>query len=101
MNERQFQAAIVDAARYAGWSVFFTWSSLHSPQGWPDLVCLKAGKILIYECKTEKGKPTPHQLECLALLQAAGIPARVVRPSDMDEVLAELQNGSSSVTGST
>jgi hypothetical protein len=49
VRERDFQATIVQAARYA------------------------------------------DQLECLALLQAAGIPARIVRPADFDEVLAELQ----------
>lgn len=91
MSERRFQAAIVQAARLSGWHPYWTWNSQHSPAGWPDLVLLKDGRILVYECKTDKGKPTPYQLECLALLQAAGIPARIVRPADLDGVLAELQ----------
>jgi hypothetical protein len=96
VNERQFQASIVEAAGYAGWSCYWTWNSQHSPAGWPDLVLLKDGRILIYECKTAQGRIRPEQLACLALLQAAGIPARIVRPADIDEVLAELQSSSSS-----
>jgi hypothetical protein len=91
MRERDYQAIIVQAARYAGWRVFWTWNSMHSPKGWVDLFMLKGGKALAYEVKTEKGRIRPEQLECLALLQAAGIPARIVRPADFDEVLAELQ----------
>lgn len=90
MSERQFQAAIVEAARYAGWHCYWTWNSKHSPAGWPDLVLLKAGKILVYECKTDKGRPTTPQLECISLLTWAGIPARIVRPRDMDVILEEL-----------
>jgi hypothetical protein len=65
---------------------------MHSPKGWVDLFLLKDGKALAYEVKTEKGRIRPEQLECLALLQAAGIPARIVRPSDFDSVLDELQD---------
>jgi hypothetical protein len=93
LKEKGLQAAIIAAARCAGWRTYFVWNSQHSPKGWPDVVCLKDGRILIYECKTEKSRIRPEQIECLALLQAAGIPARIVRPSDMDEVLAELQEG--------
>jgi hypothetical protein len=92
ITEKAFQATIVQAARYAGWRVYWVWNSMHSPKGWPDVVCLKDGRILIYEVKTEQGRIRPEQLECLALLQAAGIPARIVRPSDFDSVFAELQD---------
>jgi hypothetical protein len=64
---------------------------MHSPKGWVDLFLLKDGRAMAYECKTEQGRIGPEQLECLALLQAAGIPARIVRPADWFEVLAELQ----------
>lgn len=95
IKERDFQSALVASARFAGWKVYYVWNSQHSPKGWPDVVCLKDGRILIYECKTEKGRIRPEQLECLALLQAAGIPARIVRPSDMDSILEELQEPTS------
>jgi Holliday junction resolvase len=91
VRERDFQATIVQAARYAGWNVYWVWSSIHSPKGWVDLFLLKDGKALAYEVKTAQGRIRPEQIECLALLQAAGIPARIVRPADFDEVLAELQ----------
>lgn len=91
MSEVDLMQSIIEAARRLGWWVYHPYRSTKSQPGWPDLFCLKDGRVLAYECKREKGRIRPEQLECLALLQAAGIPARIVRPSDFDSVLAELQ----------
>lgn len=55
--------------------------------GWPDLFLLnpngKASKVLAIELKRELGVLSEDQEEVLALLNACGIPAVVVRPSDL------------------
>jgi len=56
-------------------------------EGWPDWTFLRrcdtAGAVLLWELKTEKGRPTRAQAECLALLRAAGLKAEIRRPSDL------------------
>jgi hypothetical protein len=40
---------------------YFTWSSVHSPPGFPDLVLVKPPRVLFVELKTERGHLTEHQ----------------------------------------
>lgn len=55
-------------------------------KGWPDLTCAKAGHRLVFlELKREQGEVEPEQLEWLALLNATGARAVVIRPSDLRE----------------
>jgi len=56
-------------------------------KGWPDLFILfeKAGKSLVIECKKEAEDPTDEQIGWLHAFNACGIPAVVVRPSDLRE----------------
>lgn len=92
MPERALQSAIVQAAKALGWKVHFVWNSRHSPEGWPDVLCVKNGVILVYELKTEKGRMRPMQQEWLDALNGATVQtSRVIRPSDLDDVLRELQ----------
>lgn len=92
MPERALQSAIVQAARSLGFFCYFTWNSRHSPEGFPDLILVKNGVILVYELKTEKGRMRPMQQEWLDALNGATVQtSRVIRPSDLDDVLRELQ----------
>jgi hypothetical protein len=92
MTERALQSAIIHAARSLGWMVYWTWNSRHSPEGYPDLVLVKNGVILVYELKTEKGRMRPMQQEWLDALAGATVKtSRVIRPGDLDDVLKELQ----------
>lgn len=47
----------------------------------------KAPGIIFWEMKKELGKTTPEQDKWIATLQACGMEARVVRPSDWDSVI--------------
>ena len=78
-TEKQFQAALLKA--YCGtkkeplpagiaWKAFHTFFSKNSMEGWPDLVLLRGGRIVIAEMKSETGKLSAAQKECLALLRA-------------------------------
>lgn len=84
--ERSFQRQVVDAARLLGWRCYWTWNSLHSPKGWPDLVLIRRPRIVFLELKGERTPVTDEQRETIAELQACGLVARIVRPADWDEI---------------
>lgn len=94
MREKDLMQAILDAACLLGWRCYHVFDSRRSVPGFPDIVCLKDGRCVVYETKTATGKPTPAQLDWLADFNAAGIPAKIVRPADLDDVLSELQEAS-------
>lgn len=58
--------------------------------GLPDIIALRArtstgpAEILALELKTERGRTTKEQDRWLDLLRRAGVPAYVLRPSDVD-----------------
>ena len=97
MDEKAFQSAVVRLARQFGWRVYFTWSSMHSPAGYPDLtMCRPAsngqpGRLIFAELKTDRGKLTPAQEEWLADLRAVGAEAHCWRPSDVDTIAEVLR----------
>jgi hypothetical protein len=69
MTEKELRTSIVRAAREFGWRVYFTWSSMHSPAGFPDLVLVRSARLIFAELKAEKGKTTPDQDAWLADLR--------------------------------
>ena len=82
-----------DAAKVLGWWPYFTWTSIHSPRGLPDLILVKPGRGVVWaELKTEKGKVSPHQEDVMATLRAAGQEVYLWRPSDWPKVEAVLQS---------
>lgn len=56
--------------------------------GFPDVLALRAGYVLVIECKVPPDKPSPAQLETLTNFASAGALAWVVRPADDREALA-------------
>lgn len=61
MKERDMQAAIIQAARLRLWHVYFTWRSDHSPAGFPDLICIRDGRLVVLELKTKQGRVSNFQ----------------------------------------
>lgn len=55
--------------------------------GWPDLFLLHAGqrRAMAIELKREDGIVSDEQWEYLRLMNLCGIPAVVIRPSDLRE----------------
>ena len=98
-SEKEFQSKVMKFAREQGWLVAHFHDSRKmvrrgnryipvgdsDAKGFPDLVVVRGNRILFWELKKELGKTKPEQDEWLAALQAAGLEARVVRPSDYDD----------------
>ena len=102
MSETTLQNRIRERARRRGWTVAHAGKGWVGDQetgagqfvtpmmkGWPDLFFLnpnaKGHKAFAAELKREDGEVEPEQLKVLALLNACGIPAVVLRPSDLRE----------------
>ena len=92
-NEKDFQAAVQDAAHLLGWLTYHTYDSRHSAPGFPDLVLVRE-RVLFRELKTDKGRVTAAQQHWIDRLSAAGADAGVWRPADWEQIMGELQYAS-------
>lgn len=99
IKEDQFLRAVVELARWAKWRVHHQrpamtkrgWrSAIQGDSGWPDLVLVRGGEIIVAELKSEKGLLSGYQERWLSDLQDAGIEIHVWRPKDMDAIKARL-----------
>ena len=62
-----------------------------SPNGMPDLMAIKDGKVIFLEVKTEKGKTSKLQDYQIERLKEMGVSAFVVRSTvEMKEILKTL-----------
>jgi hypothetical protein len=92
LTEKQFQQQVVDYARLCGWHVHFTWGSIHSPAGFPDLVLVRGDQLRFVELKSAKGKLTQPQEEWLRVLrQVREVKAGVVWPKDWAQLESDLR----------
>ena len=96
ISEEAFTRSVIALAQLCGWRVHRNWTELHSPKGWPDLVCCReekgVGRLVFIEAKSARGKLSPKQAEWLSLLgRVPGVMALCIRPQDWDEVVALLQ----------
>lgn len=90
-TEKDWQAKIVQAARYLNWTCFHDYDSRRGAPGFPDLVCVKEGALLCIECKTARGRVRPEQIAWIELLDSVpGVRAMIARPSDWPKVVEAL-----------
>lgn len=100
MSEHTLQDRIRDRAKRKGWEIVHIGKAVpafdatgkpvwitSAPAGWPDLLLFKPGATpaMAWELKKQTGVVTEDQERWLTLLNACGIPAIVVRPSDLRE----------------
>ena len=101
-RERDFQRAVIDLARLTGWRVHHTrpaltrrgrWlTPIQGDAGFPDLVLVRAGRVIFAELKRTGGKPTPAQRAWLdALRQCAGVEVYLWTPADWQRIVETLQ----------
>lgn len=91
MSEADWQNQVITWARRAGWLVhhehdsrFLEWGT---DRGIPDLILVRAPRVLFVELKKERGYLTQHQAVWGAQLRACpGVEWFCWRPSDEDEV---------------
>ena len=98
VSEADFQLAVIDLAHVFDWHVASFRTAMNARgqhmtpvaadgKGWPDLfLAHRTAGCMALELKSAKGRVSPEQNEWLNVLNAAGIPAHVVRPADWDRI---------------
>lgn len=87
MSESTLQAEVVKLAKQFRYRAYHTTIAYRSTAGFPDLVLVRAPRLLFVELKTESGKATDAQAEWLAALaQCPGAETYLWRPSDLPTV---------------
>ena len=91
-TERAFQAQVVELAGLLGWLCYHTWLSKHSTAGFPDLVLVRAPRVIFAELKTDTGRMMPAQETWRdALAACPGVEMFVWRPSSWEDVVRALR----------
>ena len=97
MSERSLQDKVVERAKRRGWKVAHAGRGIAAfdkegkpifitpmAKGWPDLFMLHPRHgAMVVELKREEGELEPEQIEWINAFNAAGIPAIVIRPSQL------------------
>ena len=96
ISERDWQTRVVDCARLFGWRYCHQrpartkrgWVTPYSGAGgFPDLVLLRGGRLILAELKSDRGVATADQQEWLAGFgEVPGVESYVWRPEDWTEV---------------
>lgn len=82
MTESGFQRTVLDLARLRQWLPYYTWASIHSPAGFPDLTLVRGTRIIFAELKV-KAKVTEWQRMWLSTLAQTGkCEVYIFHPSD-------------------
>jgi hypothetical protein len=83
MSEKTFMAQVIKTAKQLGWICYHTYRATHSPAGFPDLVLVRCGFLILAELKREAGRLTIEQT-CWLLNLAQGLGhVYVWRPRDL------------------
>ena len=90
MSEAKFQAKLIKRLEALDWYVIKLITT--NKNGIPDLLCLKEGKCIFIEVKTDKGALTKLQKFRIKELTEKGIDCYVVRPENVKFLLNNLQN---------
>ena len=101
ITEAQLQDTIISAARRLNYMVYHTIDARLNEPGFPDLIIVGYGQIVVWEVKTARGnlRPAsvtkngrwlPGQKDWLDAFAEAGIPQGVIRPDDLDDALTLL-----------
>lgn len=101
MSEKDWQHQVITFAQHRGWLVYWTWNSVHSPAGYPDLTMVRAmpngdRRVVFAELKKVGKDPTENQRQWLAALELVSelcegrIEVHLWRPTDWNEVKERL-----------
>jgi len=97
ITEKQLREQIRDLCKLFGWKFHFTWTSIHSPRGMPDLILCRENEdgtasLLFAELKSEKRNPTEAQREWLNILgKVPSVGVYLWYPHDIDRIALILQ----------
>jgi VRR-NUC domain-containing protein len=91
VSEKDFMATVKDLAKLNGWLVYHTYDSRRSDPGFPDLVLVRAPRVIFAELKSAKGPPTKNQRVWLEELGfCSGVERYLWRPFDWEEITQKL-----------
>lgn len=91
-SEDDFQARVIREAKDAGWLYFHVFDARRSVAGFPDLVMVRAGVLLVAELKVKRNKPTAAQGRWLAAFgEVPGVKVYHWRPEHWPEILTTLR----------
>jgi hypothetical protein len=93
MTEKAFMQVVLDAARLLGWRCYHPFDSRRSAPGFPDICCVKPGRLIFIETKGSKGRVSPDQeawIETLATVP--GVTALIAWPDQWDEIEQALRD---------
>jgi hypothetical protein len=100
ISEEEFLNQVIDLANLHGWrAAHFRpaktnrgWrTAMQGDKGFPDLVLLKDGKLVVPELKVGRNKTTADQDEWLRRFRECGAIAEVWRPEDWERIKAILE----------
>ena len=88
VTEKDLREQIRTLCKLYGWMMYFSWTSIHSPKGFPDLVLVNPDKcrVIYVELKTEKGKVSNHQQYWLHALWKCKQEVYIWRPDDIEDI---------------
>lgn len=81
-EEADIQSAIVADAQMLGYLVYHTYDSRRCVPGFPDLVIVGYGHLIVLEIKTDRGRVSEAQRQWMTQLSAAGVDVRLYRTSE-------------------
>lgn len=101
LTETEFLSQVIQYAKLRGWRVVHfrpakTSRGWRTPVqgdgvGWPDLFLIRGDRIIVAECKSDRGKLAPEQDAWLKAFELASVPSYLWRPGDWDEIMEVLR----------
>lgn len=82
MTEAQLQDAVIQLAHLRGWMTYHTYDSRRSSPGFPDLVLVRADRLVLVELKSASGRVTADQQRWLEALYLTNNEVYLWRPAD-------------------
>lgn len=89
-TEAEFQRQVESAAAALGWKVIHIRNTIANPI-LPDLMLWRRERYLLWELKSERGKISPKQQEMIDEFDSWRVPIQVLRPSDWDWIIEQLE----------
>ena len=85
-NEKQLMQTLIQCARLNNWFVYHTFDSRRSDAGFPDCVCVKGGRMLVFELKAQNGRVSRQQRQWIeAFEDVPMVIAAIVRPEPKED----------------
>lgn len=85
VSERDFKRQVLELAGFYSWLTYWTWNSIHSPPGYPDLTLCRE-RVIFAELKSDTGRLRYDQKRWIGALRGAGAEVHVWRPKDLQEI---------------